>query len=398
MTNRPPRPRATRRAGLLAAILAALILPTVAPAAPTMQPARAASPDPAAVRLQIEELLRQMSAAVGAADQAGYLSHVLKTDTCFAKEQENWALDLGRVAPESFNVALTDADLTLTDSGAEGRLRWSWRMPGGKDRSLNFIARFVRGESGWLYAGEKWNVLEGDHCLVLYADGLEDAAKIVVDVLPDIRTHVHEGFELQEDKDITERTQEVKLYASVKHLQHSIYLSYTDGLGGWNEPQEAVKILSRATASKSSLRVLLGHEYGHVATFQLGPKANNMPWWILEGMAELAAEAYSHDEKSTDRIVRRWAANDGLIEWDRLADFLGEATQHMSHVYTQGHHMVSYISERFGREGRNRWLRAMAQGATLDDATTKELGLSFAKLDKEWRESLMPKTEPDSKE
>ena len=134
-----------------------------------------------------------------------------------------------------------------------------------------------------------------------------------------------------------------------------------------------------------------------VATFELGPKATDMPWWILEGVAELSAEAYSHDEKSVDRMVRRWAANDGLVEWDRLADFHGEATEHMGQVYNQGHHMVSYISTRFGRAGRNRWLRTLAQGAALDDATSASLGLSFAQLDKDWRDSLKPQDTPVTK-
>jgi hypothetical protein len=371
----------------------------LAPApAPAFQPARAAAADPAQVRTQIEDLLRQIETAVLAADQPGYLSHVLRTDPCFSKEQENWAKDLGRKAPEAFKVELTDADLTLTDDGAEGRLKWVWRMPEGRDRNLNFIARFVRSESGWLYAGEKWNVLEGDRCRVSYEDGLEDAARIVADVLPEVRAHVHEGFELTQDKDLTERIQQVKLYNSVKHLQHSIYLSYSDGLDGWNEPQEAVKIRPHSGASKSSLRILLAHEYGHVATFQLGPKATDMPWWILEGVAELSAEGYSHDDRFVDGAVRRWAANDGLVDWDRLADFRGEATKHTINVYTQGHHMVGYVSQRFGRAGRNHWLRALAQGTSLDEATASELGVSFDQLDKDWRASLTtPRDDVQSK-
>jgi len=67
----------------------------------------------------------------------------------------------------------------------------------------------------------------------------------------------------------------------------------------------------------------------------------------------------------------------------------------MAQVYAQGHHMVSYVSDRFGRQGRNRWLREMAQGTSLNEATTKALGLSFAQLDKDWRESLKPSAKPD---
>ncbi len=391
----------TRRSRSIAtAFIASLACLVTLPACAQPAPAAATAPDPAVVRSQIDELLRQITAAVGAADQPGYLSHVPKTHPCFPKEQENWALDLGRKAPEHFEVALTDADLTLTDEGAEGRLKWSWRMPGANDRSLSFVARFVRGEGGWLYAGEKWNVLEGDHCKVFYDNGLEDAAKLVAEVLPEVRAHVHEGFELTDDKDLTERTQQIKLYSSMRHLQHSIYLSYSDGLGGWNEPKESVKILPHSSANRTSLRILLAHEYGHVATFQLGPKANDAPWWALEGVADLSSEVYAQDESWNDRMVRGWAETGGLVEWDRLADFHGEATQHMLQVYHQGRHMVSYISTRFGRQGRNRWLRAMARGASLEDATTSELGLSFVRLDQDWRETLKsskPADEPERK-
>jgi hypothetical protein len=382
-----------RRLFRILALAAACAGPLRAASLPA-QPAKAQSPDPAQARAQIDEVLHQISAAVVAADQAQYLSHVLRTDPCFSKEQENWAKDLGRKAPQSFEVALTDAELTLTDDGAEGRIRWSWTMPGRDERTLSFIARFVRSSSGWLYAGEKWHILEGDHCRVSYEEGLEEAAKLVTEVLPEVRAHVHEGFELTEDKDLTERIQQVKLYTSMRHLQQSIYLSYTDGLDGWNEPGEAVKVLCRSRASRSSLRTLLGHEYGHVATFQLGPKATDMPWWILEGVAELSAEQYARDDAYVNGTVRHWAANDGLVAWDRLADFHGEAVKHGMNVYIQGHHMLGYISIRFGRAGRNRWLRAMAQGVSLEDATAHELGLSFADLDRDWRESLRATPKP----
>src|SRR5262249_49197311 len=110
----------------------------------------------------------------------------------------------------------------------------------------------------------------------------------------------------------------------------------------------------------------------------------------------LSAESYSHDDKFVEATVRRWAANDGLVGWERLADFRGEAVRHTANVYTQGHHMLGYVSTRFGRARRNHRLRAMAQGAALDDATSGELGVSFEQLDKDWRASL--KRPPDNAE
>lgn len=346
--------------------------------------------DPAAeARGQIQALLTQMAEAAARADQEGYLACVSMAEPVFAAEQKAWALDLSRKKPEKVELTMGDAGVTvLPDGTAEARIRWSWRMPEAKDRDLGYTARFVREGDRWKYAGEKWHTIKGEKCLVSFAEGLEDAAKIVADVLPEVRAHVHTGFELENDADLTERVQQVKVYSSMKHLQHSIYLSYSDALGGWNEPGESIKIIARSGSSRSGLRNLLAHEYGHVATFQFGPKINDAQWWILEGVAELAAEAFAKNSRGVETQVRRWAGRGQLVEWHRLADFRGEATQHMGHVYTQGHHMVAYISERFGRTGRNQWLRAMAQGKSLEDATLEVFKVPFAEVDKDWRASL----------
>ncbi len=61
----------------------------------------------------------------------------------------------------------------------------------------------------------------------------------------------------------------------------------------------------------------------------------------------------------------------------------------MGNVYGQGEHMMVYISERFERSGRNAWLRAMANGKSLDEATREVFKMSFDDLDEAWRQALM---------
>lgn len=357
------------------------------------------TPEPEGLRESLDQLLREMTAATAAADQTAYLARVASTDAVFYKEQQNWVRDLARAPVEHVELTLDPKPLKMENDAAVGILVTKWRMPGAKDRSISYPARFVRGEVGWAYAGENWLIHEGDHSKVFYEDeSLKETAQAVAEILPDIRAHVHEGFELSDNKAVTERIQQVKLYTSMKHLQHSIYLSYVEGLSGWNEPDESIKILASPRSGKAMLRSLLGHEYGHVATFCLGPKANDMPWWILEGVAELSAEEYSRDGTRTDRMVKRWAQNGGIVDWDKLADFHGEALNYQQNVYTQGHHMVSFISETFGRHGRNAWMTAMAKGAKLEEATKAALGVSFDELDKKWRASIAPaKEEPAEK-
>jgi hypothetical protein len=352
--------------------------------------------DDPATRGEVEQLLRKMGTASVAADQQAYLALVSPADPIFLKEQQNWAKDFSRKKPESVEFAF-DGDGYLRDGAYIAPLKTSWKMAGGRERSVTFPARFVRGEPGWLYAGEDWKVREADKVRVMYMDDkMEKVAGTIVEIFPAIRDHVHEGFELRDHKPLTERTQQVKLYTSMRHLQESIYLSYTDSLGGWNEPGEAIKLLTSSASGAAGLSIVLAHEYGHVGSFELGPKANDMPWWVLEGIAELSASKYSKDTASVDRMNRRWAAGGGLVDWDKLSDFFGEATQHSANVYKQGEHMMAYITDRFGRTKRNEWMRAMSAGSTIDEASQKALGLSFADLDKDWRKSLEAAAESET--
>ena len=58
--------------------------------------------------------------------------------------------------------------------------------------------------------------------------------------------------------------------------------------------------------------------------------------------------------------------------------------------------LLGYISEKWGRTGRNSWLRLMANGKTIDEATRDVMGMPFADLDTQWRASLgsQPAAEP----
>jgi hypothetical protein len=135
--------------------------------------------------------------------------------------------------------------------------------------------------------------------------------------------------------------------------------------------------------------MLLAHEFGHVCTFEMGDKATKMPWWTAEGAAELAAEAFAGGGAGLDQTMRTWSRAGRLADWDKMHDFRTTPRDVQMNVYRQGHHMVAYVSQRFGRTPRNNWIRALTQGRTLDEASQEALGLGFAELDAQWRASLM---------
>ncbi|MCW5764725.1 MAG: hypothetical protein KIT68_01960 [Phycisphaeraceae bacterium] len=398
------------------------------------------APNADTTRAAIEAVLAEMQAAVLAGDIPGYLRHVATDDPIFRKEQENWAADLEKFKPAQFILAIrpdpspaprpdpapapeADAKQPATPAPeqlwkdrpaefgptrARFTLTMTWMMPqndndagpqgkGGRTRSVEYPVIFERAADGrWLFKGEQWQVMEltpgaegapQDFAgvRVKYDPGLEGMAKAVIAAMPEVRAHVDEGFEQR-----IERVQEVKLYGSMAHLQASIYLSYSDSLGGWNEPHESIKLLGRAgRQGGAGLKTVMAHEYGHVATFEFGEKATDAPWWVLEGVADLAAAKFrTNPVERVNTIVHGWARRGRLANWEDITDFRNTKGALMGNVYTQGEHMMLYVSDRFGRTKRNAWLRAMAAGKTIDQATRDALGLSFADLDAAWRADI----------
>ncbi len=333
----------------------------------------------------LEATISSMESAVLAGDAAGYLAQVHQADPVFLMEQTNWAGDLALHTPTAFDITLdADSFKAHADGSVTVPMTIAWRMSDkAKRRKVAFKARFVGHEGQWRFAGEVWMRVEAPGVVVLSDPKFKDEALHIAALLPGVREQVHEILAV-----VVEADQQVKVYEKMKHLQASIFLSYTDLIGGWNEPGEAIKLLGREGQSGRALRSLLAHEYGHAASFALGGKAIDMPWWVLEGVAEYCSSEITGGGGGLDARIRRWAEADNLRDWDQLADFRGEAMNHQTHVYAQGQHMIRYLIDGYGIEQVRAWLRFLAGGATLDEASRFTLEKSWADIDAAWRASI----------
>lgn len=360
------------------------------------------------IRARLDSTVHAMTAAALAGDADAYLSLISKTDASFLNEQKYFANDLRKHQPADFTFEFGEEEPTLLgETEARLPITFTWSLPGktepGKPRKVSFTARFVRAPDGanteWLYAGEAWEAFEAPGVKVMYLpeSNLSETAKNAADAFEAIRAHVEKLFELT-DKDLPHRTQQIKLYKGMAHLHFSIMLSYVNPIGGWNEPGESIKLRAGEQTKLGSLRSLLAHEYGHVASFELGPKASVMPWWIIEGVAEFSASEYGKGGDFRARQMWRWAAEDKLAPWAEISDFEKTPGKYMGHVYAQGHQMVVFLSEKFGTTKRNQWLTLLANSKPLEEATKEAFGVTFEELDTEWRAKLKAQAELAAKE
>lgn len=357
------------------------------------------APIPGTDRAAIEATLSSMASAAVRGDAGAFLEHVEFVEPQFEREMRNMAKDLTLHAPVRVEFRLADAGEA---SGDRVRVAFTidYDMPfdqNGRKMHASFrhvlspypACEFRRDASGaWRFAGEVWKEIRGDGYVVRYLDDKTRAtAEIVHRVFPIAKAHDDEGFGIA-GTPAAAKEQIIKLYENMDHLKATVYLSMPDPvLGGWNESGESIKFMSNYTQGEHSWTRAFAHEYGHVATWALGERASELPWWVAEGAAELAAEKWDAPG-SNDRQVRGIAKAGGLAKWEDMAVYHSTRQEFKYLAYVQGHHLMGYVSEKFGREKRNAWIASAASGKTIDDATRAALGMSFDELDRAWRDSL----------
>lgn len=360
---------------------------------------------------EIDSTLAAMSRAVLSADEPAFLSFIGQDDPLFATEWRHWADQLKDSKPAEFSLSIGEGPSTFTDTRAEFPLVMSWLITtgpkeswgaGGTTRTVTFppvvFAKVDPDAEGplpalWVFRGEKWERLDEAGFSVLYLPGSEAVAHDVARAFPVARDHDNEGFQ------VTPPPQVLKLYTSMDHLRATVYLNMPDAyLGGWSEPGESIKFMTTYTAGVPQWTNAYAHEYGHVCTWTVGPHAKDGPWWLEEGVAELAAQEYRPGYwDHLDHQMRNAAKLGQLAAWPDISNYLTTKPGLKHWAYLQGNHMVGYISVRWGREGRNRWLHSMiADGKSLDDATREILGMPFDQLDREWRQDLLDRAKADA--
>jgi hypothetical protein len=338
---------------------------------------------PSAAPSELDGLLQSMQAAVLAGDRDGYLALVDPSDPVFALEHARWADDWAGPNPVA-EYSLQLADVEITGEAATGELAVRWALEADNTlRTASFAARFTHGSGRWLYAGEAWDSTEVEHFSVLVAPGLGETVPSIVADLPGIFDHVTTSLGY-----VPAASMEIKVYADAGALVANTLLSLPD-IGGWNEPGEALKL--RLDPENPSSAPAIAHEFTHFVVFdRAGTHRSLMPWWLDEGLATYVAEAYESPERGEQRLasVIEWQAADELAPWASMAVFEETARDLWQFVYPQGYAMVRYVTEEYGAEMRNAWLAAMATEKVIDDATPAILGVTFKKLDANFRRWL----------
>jgi hypothetical protein len=330
----------------------------------------------ASTESDLKILVSKMQTAILTQDKSAYLELVDLSDPIFKVEHQRFVDDWMQILVKKLELDVVLLEENAND--ARGLLTWKYQNKDGDAITSSYNARFVKLEQQWRYAGEFWLKLKAQNIDVLFMAGLEAQAQQVLALLPEITKHVADSLEFESQKLIS-----VKVYDSNETVTQSVGLSWTL-FGGWNEPDEAIKITGYSGATISSS--LLAHEITHNYAFERFGK-HSFPWWLDEGLAEYVASSYWTAARLNKRLntVSKWASGNMLEPWENISDLNATPTELWDFVYVQGFAFVHYLSTTYGRTTLNRWLSEIAGGKDLSQAAEIAFWASFEQVNQEFR-------------
>lgn len=367
-------------------------------AQPTRSPRSTETPTPASdVEFDLSRSIALMENAVLAADLDAYMAYIWKDDPVFLADHTRWAQDW---VDHPLSVFQIDLFNIRSDSPNEASARMS-TLWGQQDRSgdgsaggATISGDFYREGDTWQFAGARWETVDLDGIRFYYFSNEiidnQPQADVVVDYLPSIYTGLTLEFEF-----VPEHVAHIQMYESPVTLQNWTRLSIPS-IARWNEPGESIKI-TLSPSNTAPHESTVANEYTRFLLYEMaGGTHGNFNWWLEEGIAEYGALRF-RTLSQRNRILKQIAelslapenAEERLIAWDRLDTEPDLLADQMEVAVYQAYTVVLYITETYGKEARNAWIRAIAIDQTIEQATQAELGTSLDALIADW-EAWLP--------
>lgn len=362
------------------------------------QPTRSVYTDPTAtpsgeVELDLNRLVAHMEQAVRDGDLDTYLSYLWTEDPIFLADHTAWAQDWKEHPLAVFNMAIFSIQ-SQSDTAATARMSIFWREKKSSDSGsaggTTVSVIFYRQGAEWLFGGEDWQTLDAEKIRLYYfSSGIVDntvQAMIIAGYLPSIYTVLTREFGF-----VPEHTAHLKLYDSAVTLQNWTRLSMPD-LEVWNKPGESIKIpLGPNYVPPPEEDV--AREYTRFLLYEMsGGSSDRFPWWLEEGITQYGGALFqtlSQRNRTLRRIAARSLApetsEERLFEWDALQTRPSLIESDMEIASGQAFTLVHYVTETYGSEARNAWIREIAAQSSVEEACQTALGVSLDELDVQWR-------------
>lgn len=230
-----------------------------------------------------------------------------------------------------------------------------------------------------------WKTIQTPHFQILFHQGLDSLALESAAIAEYHFDRISRDFDVPDmgKTDLILYDADDVANGTANPLNHSIFVYMA---GSSKETSDSLRWLDR----------VIGHEFGHMATFHAARNWLGKPWelltlgltplWYLEGAAQWEAETW---DAHRNLFLRLNAVSDALLPYTRLDGFLAADPVDARLVYEQGHGITRYIAESYGHDKVTQIIRSHRSNP-LDFGWTlkRTIGKTGGQVYKEWRADL----------
>jgi hypothetical protein len=181
---------------------------------------------------------------------------------------------------------------------------------------------------------------------------------------------------------------DVFIYANEDDLRGTLYASDAWVAGHADSPAGVIMVTIEPGPGQGILmEQRIPHELMHVMMYrQVGAGYGNVPAWLREGIPMLA-EVYPNPDYDT--VLRDAAARDALIPMRDLCASFSPRIDSAFLAYAQSRSFTGYLRGQYGMDGLLTLAAAYADGVDCERGPERAFGVSLAKLDLDWRQSVL---------
>lgn len=243
----------------------------------------------------IRQLVQRREWVVREGNWTDWTDWIDKSSKSYLCEQKRWFDDAFRnVDRKSFRLVLEKVDLNSQRTIAHVKQRYSM---GGKQvhRSYRVVVRFDQRKQHWIEVEQpffmkqtRWGTLKADEPSLLKKESLYH------EVITKGRDYFHQTLGWKSEPI------EIKLFQQADHFAQSVKLSLPSWAGGWNEADQAIKLVAERNTSSEWEKAGMIHELTHHVVSDL--THDNAAYWLQEGAAMYYEELLS---PSKDKVKIR---------------------------------------------------------------------------------------------
>ena len=229
-----------------------------------------------------------------------------------------------------------------------------------------------------------WHFLQSDNFRVHWYNGDTDFGQTALNAAEAGLQKITEFFPSSSNSPI-----DIYIYDNESDLRGALYGTGEAWVAG--HADSAASILTVTIEAGEGQGILMEqripHELMHILLHrQVGAGYRNIPVWLREGISVLA-EVYPNPEY--DRVLMDAAVRNALIPMRNLCASFSPQIDSAFLAYAQSRSFTNYLRGQYGADGLMALVNAYANGVDCDRGPERSFGVPFAKLETDWRASLL---------